>query len=585
MAQAGRAVTSGTGRHRAGGARTLTVLRALADLFDRPGLTLRARYVRALRILPCGLPAERCTLALYSGRQGALRVVAARGPVGAEPCGVEEAFRSGRLVRRDEPDSELHLPLPGTAGRPFGVLSVCHAGPHVYGPDDELFLGIVADRMAAALSRVRLARQARRQEAMAIERARVYVQATQLVTELTALRETSLDLASQLDVQQVLERVVERASHLLGARGGVLFLATADGNALRAAISRVPWADYTGLTLRLGEGLAGRVAQTGQPAIVNDYQHWPERVPAAIDSPLTAAVCIPLRWAGQVLGVLNIMDDQPNRAFTGDDLELLAQLSPQAGLSIRNAQLYTELERHIEELRQTQAQLVRSEKLAALGRLAASIAHEVNNPLQSIRNCLELCQRPALGAAKRAEYLALAEEEVERVVTIVQRLLDFYRPAQEGRMATQVNDVLNDVLALANKQLEHARVRVRRVLDPALPRLAAIPAHLKQVFLNLILNAVEAMPGGGELCVTTHRLSSGWLAVEFADTGTGIASADLPQIFEPFFTSKTKGSGLGLAVSYGIVQAHGGTLEVNSEVGAGSTFTVKLPIVAEGAHD
>jgi signal transduction histidine kinase len=104
------------------------------------------------------------------------------------------------------------------------------------------------------------------------------------------------------------------------------------------------------------------------------------------------------------------------------------------------------------------------------------------------------------------------------------------------------------------------------------------------VFLNLILNAVEAMPGGGELRVTTRRVNSGWLAVEFADTGAGIASADLPQIFEPFFTSKTKGSGLGLAVSYGIVQAHGGTIEVNSEVGAGSTFTVKLPITLEGAH-
>jgi two-component system NtrC family sensor kinase len=385
-------------------------------------------------------------------------------------------------------------------------------------------------------------------------------------------------------VQQVLERVVERGSHLLGARGGALFLASADGSMLRAAISRVPWADYNGLTLRLGEGLAGHVAQTGQPAIVNDYQHWPQRIPAAMDSRLTAAACVPLRWAGQVLGVLSILDDQPNRVFTRDDLELLAQLAPQAGLSIRNAQLYTELERNIEELRRTQAQLVRSEKLAALGRLAASIAHEVNNPLQSIQNCLELCQRPALGASKRAEYLALAEEEVERVVTIVQRLLDFYRPAQEGRVATQVNDVLQDVLALANQQLEHARVRVRRVLDPALPRLAAIPGHLKQVFLNLILNALEAMPGGGELCVTTRNLDPGWLAVEFVDTGAGIAAADLPKVFEPFFTLKAKGSGLGLAVSYGIVQAHGGTIEVSSAAGAGSTFTVKLPVSMEGAH-
>jgi two-component system NtrC family sensor kinase len=414
--------------------------------------------------------------------------------------------------------------------------------------------------------------------ALAIENARIYRQATQLVAELAALRETALELAEQLDFTTLLERVIERASHLLGARGGALYLLEPDGVTLRLAISRVPWADYTGRRLRLGEGLAGRVAADGRAMALDNYRTWEGRAAQYEGEPIMAVASVPLRWSDQVIGVLSLLDDRPGHVFSRGDVALLEQFAPQAGLSIRNMQLYRDLQHHVAELERTQAQLVQSEKLAALGRITGSIAHEVNNPLQSIQNCLHLAMRDTISEQKRQEYLRLADVEVTRLVNLLSHLLDFYGPLPEERTPTDINAVLRDVLALARPQLERAGVRSQCNLDPQLPAADSVPGHLKQVFLNLILNAIEAMPTGGVLRVTTRTAGQGSITIDFADTGRGIAPEDLPMIFEPFFTSKERGAGLGLAVSYGIVQAHAGGIEVNSVPGEGTTFSVRLPV-------
>jgi signal transduction histidine kinase len=394
--------------------------------------------------------------------------------------------------------------------------------------------------------------------------------------ELAALRETALELADQLDYTTLLERVIERASHLIGARGGALYLLEPDGNTLRLVISRIPWADYTGRMLKLGEGLAGRVAANGRSMVTDNYSAWEGRAPQYDGEPFFAVASVPLRWSNRVMGVLSLVDDRPGHVFSHEDLNLLEQFALQAGLSIRNTQLYYDLQRHVTELERAQAQLVQSEKLAALGRITGSIAHEVNNPLQSIQNCLHLAMRRTLDQQKRHEYLSLADARSSAGEPA--HLLSFYGPSPEERSPIDVNAALGDVLALARPQLERARVRSECAFDPQLPATDSVPGHLKQVFLNLILNAIEAMPDGGVLRVTTRTSGLDSITVDFADTGRGIAPEDLPMIFEPFFTSKERNTGLGLAVSYDIVQAHAGQIEVNSRPGEGTTFSVRLPV-------
>lgn len=241
------------------------------------------------------------------------------------------------------------------------------------------------------------------------------------------------------------------------------------------------------------------------------------------------------------------------------------------------------LEALLQEREQAQEELIRIEKMAALGRLVTSLAHEINNPLQALRSGFGLLQKPSTSEEKRTQYVAVASKEIERLISIVERVLGFYRVPnsleQAGPKAANINSLIDETLILAGKQLEHAHVVVHCELDDALPLVMLYEDQLKQVFLNLILNAMQAMPEGGKLKVESGVLSNGSeVSITFSDTGTGISEQDLRRVFEPFFTTRTNGTGLGLAITYTIVDRHGGRILVESEVGRGSSFAVILPI-------
>jgi signal transduction histidine kinase len=178
----------------------------------------------------------------------------------------------------------------------------------------------------------------------------------------------------------------------------------------------------------------------------------------------------------------------------------------------------------------------------------------------------------------------MAQEEVERLSAIVARTLDFYRPSNGRVTRTQVNDLVESVLALAGKKLQHSHVQVHRKLAADLPPLLAVTDQLTQVFLNLVINAAEAMPQGGALTITTAR-DNDWIDVSLSDTGPGITPEEASKIFEPFYTTKATGTGLGLAISYGIIERHGGRITVTSEPGHGATFTVRLPVRAQSMEN
>lgn len=227
-----------------------------------------------------------------------------------------------------------------------------------------------------------------------------------------------------------------------------------------------------------------------------------------------------------------------------------------------------------------QSQLIQSEKLAAIGRLAGSLAHEINNPLQALQGCLDLALANPNNLEKQTRYLNVAKSEVERLASMVQRLLDFYRPSKGTRGAINAAALVEEVLTLSSKRLQHARVTTHTEWDKDLPIVYGVANQLKQVFLNLVLNAIDAMPNGGKLEIRGHVVEKEkrWLVIDFADTGIGIPPENLDKIFEPFYTTKPNGTGLGLGISHTIVSSHGGQIKIASTAGMGSTFSVWLPI-------
>jgi two-component system NtrC family sensor kinase len=238
------------------------------------------------------------------------------------------------------------------------------------------------------------------------------------------------------------------------------------------------------------------------------------------------------------------------------------------------------------ERRTVEQQLFESEKLAAVGRLAATVAHEINNPLEAIKNALYLVVSNSRPEDPNARFLEIARKETERVSGIIQQMLGLYRPAVE-RIPTDVNNVIEEALALLERELRRHQIVVRQHLSSRLPIIQAQPDRLKQVFLNLFLNAQQAMPEGGTLEVTTRLsqetdseiLAGRYALIQVQDTGSGIPEEHLSEIFEPFFSTKTeaKGTGLGLWVSRSIIQDHGGQIIVRSHPGYGTTFIIALP--------
>jgi two-component system NtrC family sensor kinase len=254
-----------------------------------------------------------------------------------------------------------------------------------------------------------------------------------------------------------------------------------------------------------------------------------------------------------------------------------------------NRLLETRVVEKTQELEKVHGRMVEVEKLAAVGQLAAGVAHELNNPLSGIMGCagvaLELHKNRPPGAMtpqdteKMIGYFRQIEMLSQRCRTIIVDMLTFARQHKEEPQEIQVNDVIRQTLAFLDKQLEKGKVNVATDFQEGIPVFVGNPLQLQQVFTNLILNAAQAMQNGGNILICTRR-SGNTVEAEVRDNGRGIPEKDLHRIFEPFFTTKPvgEGTGLGLSVSYGIVKRHGGDILVDSEPGKGSAFTVILPI-------
>ncbi len=261
----------------------------------------------------------------------------------------------------------------------------------------------------------------------------------------------------------------------------------------------------------------------------------------------------------------------------------LARAHEEIQEGIRN--LENKVEERTKELKTAQAQLLHSEKLAAVGSLAATVAHEINNPLTGVYTYIRLMERKIEQGRHTEEdiekfkgYLDTMRREVERTTAIVQNLLDFTRPKEPVRKQLNLANVIGESLSLIRNKLKLSNIEVVNRLNP-LPDIMADPGHMKQVFINLMVNACEAMEGGGTLTISGEaNLEENTVTVDVRDTGVGIAPENLARIFEPFFSTKEKGTGLGLSVVNGIITRHSGKLEIESTPGEGTHLRIVLPI-------
>jgi len=296
-------------------------------------------------------------------------------------------------------------------------------------------------------------------------------------------------------------------------------------------------------------------------------------------APIESALAIPLvARDGGKMATLHLIDPDRERVLDPAFISLARLVGNQIAVAMENEELLAHLRRQLAEVQRVQQQLVQASKLGAIGELAAAVAHEVNNPLTGILGFAELLLGGMTPADPRRAEVAIIRDEALRARTIIRSLLDFARPRTPQRVESDVNALTRDAVDLVRYRAQEAQVQIHEDYG-ALPSVEIDPDALKQVLLNLATNGIEAMPDGGELSVTTYRAGDR-LAIVVADTGVGMDLGTRDRIFTPFFSARTRGgygTGLGLSVSLNIVQGHGGTIEVQSEPGHGSAFTVWLP--------
>jgi signal transduction histidine kinase/CheY-like chemotaxis protein len=278
-----------------------------------------------------------------------------------------------------------------------------------------------------------------------------------------------------------------------------------------------------------------------------------------------------------VRGVLYIGRKVNESSFREVEWEMFLLIIRQASVALENAKLYEELREYVRRIEEAQQALIRAEKMAAAGRLTASIAHEINNPLQAVQNCMHLATRSELTQGKRREYMNLANHELDRLMRTVQRMLDFYRPGSVDPQRVNIVILLRRVIRLLSAQLDGRNIRVSTRYSSKIPSILAVSSQLEQVFINLLLNAYDAMPEGGELHVTANQVED-MVEILIQDSGPGVTEENRTRIFEPFVSTKKGGTGFGLTVSYGIIVAHGGSLDLVSGHGLGACFRVLLPV-------
>jgi len=424
--------------------------------------------------------------------------------------------------------------------------------------------------------------------AVAIRNARLYEETQTRLRHTETLVSVSQAIGATLDLSEILRRSTREMVRALGGDMGVAWLLAPDrthfvplvGYHIPKDVLHAPAAS----ALTLDDPVIQALMSAKGPIVAEDSQGeaW-SSMPAARTVAHKSMLIQPIHWKDELIGGFSVLWLRAAHRFTPDELRLAEGIALQGALAVENSRLYEGVKQQMVELKQTQAQLVQSTKLAAIGELAANIAHEINNPLTTVLGFASFIAERLPVEDPMREELGLIQEEASRARDIVRDLLQFSRQRDFMPEPADVNVVVEQVVAMIRRQGAFGAITVTEAYAEDLPMVEMDVPRIKQVFLNIINNAVYAMKDGGKLTVRTTA-APGSVRVAFEDSGPGIPPDELGRIFDPFFTTKPEvsGTGLGLSVSLGIVQSHGGSIDVDSTMGTGSTFTVTLPLKIDG---
>jgi signal transduction histidine kinase/putative methionine-R-sulfoxide reductase with GAF domain len=464
--------------------------------------------------------------------------------------------------------SELAVPIRAR-GRTIGVFNLESSVPNAFTAYDEQIFSILAAQIGASMERVDLYREA-------VERAR----------RLAALNQIARAIAAPLKLDRIFEVVADELARLIP--NDRITLALHDTQSGEMHIIGVRGAVGTDAGPGARYKASGELNRGDRPTLHGLGDASPDIRGRLSALGIETFVAVPIRLEGEFVAQLNLAWRGPARLPEGG-LDFLSALGSHLAVVLKNARLYEQLTESDAALVKTQDRLIQSAKLAAVGELAAGVAHELNNPLTGILGYtqwvnLEFGKKLQTGFTVDAmepvrTRLQKIEREVLRCKEIVQNLLNFSRSQDRPVMEKlDVNAVVEATLGVTEHPVEMGRVKLVRVLTPGLPAIEGNANQLQQVFTNIVINACKAMPDGGTLTVET-RAAAKTVEVAFHDSGIGMSKSVRERIFEPFFTTRKvgEGTGLGLSVSYGLVEAHGGEIAVESTEGKGSTFIVRLP--------
>jgi signal transduction histidine kinase/ActR/RegA family two-component response regulator len=519
--------------------------------------------------------------------------------------------------RAHNPPSEILAEPLLYRERLLGVLATDDQGRGAgFTPDDQEILRLFASQAAIAIENARLYEAARIELA---GRRRTEEVLRRRSEQLEAVRSVSVEIARELDLHRLVTLIIQRAVDLLGAEHGVVWLweEAAQSLSAHAWIGMGDW--LAGHRLVSGQGVAGAIAQGRRGMIVNEFRTSPYITPEILGhSTYTAVVGEPLFYREKYIGSIVLGREPSGAPFSEEDLLLLSIFATYAAIAIENARLYTAAQQALADVQHAQAEMVRTEQLRGLGQLAAGIAHDLNNTLALVLGQLELAKH-ADPSPELQELLANIETAASDGAATVKRLQSFARPKGTSPLTPcDLGAIVREVVELARPrwQAEPQRrgVTVTVALDlPALPPIQGYAPELREALTNLIFNAVDAMPHGGTLTLAARvtdgqsgdeargqlgegtpalpsrrvaespsRLPGGCVELRIGDTGIGMPPEIQAKIFEPFFTTKgVQGTGLGLAVVYGIVERHGGTIAVASALGQGTTFALTFQRATE----
>jgi signal transduction histidine kinase len=502
-------------------------------------------------------------------------------------------LRHAGTMRLDDAQSETDLPLYEGAvsglyiplrfrEQSIGLLSLESRSKNAFDSYAESLMVVLASHLASLADYIRLREEAEGR-ARNLELIHEVVQQVIGLTKPREVAEITADLLARYFAYELATVFIadETGNLTIGGFGG------ASQQVVKRAMKSVAYPVIGGIT--------GHVFETGDGIVVNDVLH-DERYHPIKGWQAGSEMCVAIREGTKILGIIDVESSSRN-SFTQNDFIALESLAGILASVITSADQYQRLQSTVSQLRAMQAELrnrmeaqrlaenrlLQAAKLAAVGEMAAAIAHELNNPLTSVTGFSELAMESLPKTTETYKDLELVLKEARRARDVVRRLLDFARQSESTRASASMNEVIEDVVALSRHLIHTSGVQLRLSLEPDLPWVLMDSNQMKQVLLNLVHNALQAMPQGGGLEIKSEsasRHNRAGVLVSVCDSGVGIPPAEQPRIFEPFYTTKGNqgGTGLGLSVTYGIVTDHGGQIDVESQPGTGSKFMVWLPL-------